>query len=153
MAKSQQTFNKSEKEKKRLKKRDDKRKKMEARKQEREENGTTGIPIAYLGHDGQLTDTPPDPSLKVKIKAKNIEIGVPKQTKEDREVLNPVRKGKVSYFDASKGYGFIIDDEDQEKYFTHVSAHLDTITDNDKVLFELEKGLKGLNAIKVQIIK
>lgn len=153
MAKSQQTFNKSEKEKKRLKKRDDKRKKMDARKQDREENGTVGIPIAYVDHDGQLTDTPPDPSLKVKIKAKNIEIGIPKQTKEDREAANPIRKGKVSYFDGSKGYGFIIDDENQEKYFTHVSGHLDSITDNDKVTYQLEKGLKGLNAVQVQVIK
>ena len=153
MAKSQQTFNKSEKEKKRLKKRDDKRKKMEARKQEREENGTVGIPIAYVGHDGQLTDTPPDPSLKVKIKAKNIEIGVPKQTAEDREALNPVREGKVSFFDGSKGFGFIIDNLTQEKYFTHVSGHIDAITENDKVSYELEKGLKGLNAVKVQLIK
>ena len=39
MAKSQQTFNKSEKEKKRLKKREDKRKKMEARKLDKEANG------------------------------------------------------------------------------------------------------------------
>ena len=37
MAKSQQTFSKSEKEKKRLKKRLDKQKKMEARKAEKEE--------------------------------------------------------------------------------------------------------------------
>jgi len=43
MAKSQQTFSKSEKEKKRLKKREDKRKKMEARKAEKEMNGTGGI--------------------------------------------------------------------------------------------------------------
>ena len=43
MAKSQQTFNKSEKEKKRLKKREDKRKKMEARRAEIKENGSKGI--------------------------------------------------------------------------------------------------------------
>ena len=42
MAKSQQTFNKSEKEKKRLKKREDKRKKMEARRAEIKENGSKG---------------------------------------------------------------------------------------------------------------
>ena len=74
MAKSQQTFSKSEKEKKRLKKREDKRKKMEARKLEKEENGTGGIPLAYVDHNGNLTDTPPDPSMKVKVKAKNITV-------------------------------------------------------------------------------
>ena len=68
MAKSQQTFNKSEKEKKRLKKREDKRKKMEARKLEKEENGgAESIPFAYVDQFGNLTDTPPDPSEKIKV--------------------------------------------------------------------------------------
>ena len=52
MAKSQQTFNKSEKEKKRLKKREDKRKKMEARKSDLKENGSKGIEFAYVDHNG-----------------------------------------------------------------------------------------------------
>ena len=47
MAKSQQTFNKLEKEKKRLKKREDKQKKKEARKAEAKENNK-GIQFAYV---------------------------------------------------------------------------------------------------------
>ena len=149
MGRSQQTFSKIEKEKKRLKKKEEKRKKMEARKLEKEENGTGGIPIAYVDHNGNLTDTPPDPSQKVKIKAKNIEIGIPK--KEDiEEEFDPVRNGKVSFFDNSKGFGFIIDTETNEKYFTHVSNILDDIAENDKVTFELEKGPRGMNAVKVK---
>ena len=54
MAKSQQTFNKSEKEKKRLKKREDKRKKMDARKAEAKEN-PKGIEFAYVDHNGNLS--------------------------------------------------------------------------------------------------
>ncbi|HAT67070.1 MAG TPA: DNA-binding protein, partial [Flavobacteriaceae bacterium] len=65
MGKSQQTYSKTEKEKKRAKKREDKRKKMEARKLEKEENGTAGIEFAYVDHMGNLVDTPPDPSKKV----------------------------------------------------------------------------------------
>lgn len=152
MAKSQQTFNKSEKEKKRLKKREDKRKKMDARKLDKDENGTGGIPIAYVDYNGNLTDTPPDPTLRVKVDAESIEIGIPKQTAEDKEALNPVREGKVSFFDSSKGFGFIIDAINQEKYFTHVSGHLDAIAENDKVSYELEKGMKGLNAVRVKKI-
>ena len=68
MARSQQTFNKSEKEKKRLKKREDKRKKMEARKAEAKEKGTKGIEFAYVDYNGNLTDTPPDPSQKIKVR-------------------------------------------------------------------------------------
>ena len=151
MAKSQQTFNKSEKEKKRLKKREEKRKKMEARKAAAKENGKKGIEFAYVDHNGNLTDTPPDPSLKVEVELESIVLGVPK--KEEEEAPDPVRKGKVSFFDSSKGFGFIIDSENNEKYFTHVSGIIDQITENDKVTFELEKGMRGMNAVKVTLQK
>ena len=36
-----------------------------------------------------------------------------------------------------------------EKYFTHVSGLIDTIIENDKVSFELERGMRGMNAVKV----
>ena len=149
MAKSQQSFNKNEKEKKRLKKREDKRKKMEARKADILENGKTGIEFAYVDHNGNLTDTPPDPSLKVEVEVESIVLGVPKQEEGDKE--DPIRNGKVSFFDSSKGFGFIIDTDNQEKYFTHISGIIDEITENDKVTFELEKGMKGLNAVKVKL--
>lgn len=149
MAKSQQTYSKSEKEKKRLKKREEKRKKMEARKLEKLEGGSKGIEFAYVDHNGNLTDTPPDPSMKAEIDVESINISVPKSIESDEEV-DPIRKGKVSFFDTSKGFGFIIDAEDQEKYFCHVSGLIDQIAENDKVSFELEKGMKGLNAVRVK---
>ncbi|RAJ11947.1 cold-shock protein [Olleya aquimaris] len=151
MAKSQQTFNKSEKEKKRLKKREDKRKKMEARKAEKEANGgSDGIQFAYVDFNGNLVDTPPDPELKEKIDAEEIVLGVPKKVEGEEE--DPVRNGKVSFFDTSKGFGFIIDTENNEKYFCHVSGLVDQIAENDKVSFELERGMKGMNAVKVKKI-
>ncbi len=153
MAKSQQTFNKSEKEKKRLKKREDKRKKMEARKAKAKESGKKGIQFAYVDHFGNLTDTPPDPSKKIKVKAKNIEVSVPKTLESDKEAIDPVREGTVSFFDTSKGFGFIVDSENQEKYFCHVSGLIDEITEGNKVSFELEKGMKGMNAVKVTLVK
>ena len=151
MAKSQQTYNKSEKEKKRLKERQDKKKKMEARKLDAKENGKKGIEFAYVDHNGNLTDTPPDPTLKVEVDIEDIILGIPK--KEEGEAEDPIRKGKVSFFDSSKGFGFIIDAENQEKYFTHVSGLIDQIAENDKVTFELERGMKGMNAVKVTLQK
>lgn len=150
MAKSQQTFSKSEKEKKRLKKRQDKQKKMDARKADKEENGTGGIQFAYVDHNGNLTDTPPDPTMKVVYELDDIQISVTK--KEDLPQEDPVRKGKVSFFDTSKGFGFIIDAANNEKYFTHVSGLIDQIAENDKVSYELEKGMRGMNAVKVKKI-
>ncbi len=146
MAKSQQTYNKKEKEKAKLKKREEKQKKKDARKADK----TPGIEFAYVDHNGNLTDTPPDPSLKVEIDAEEIVLGVPPQEEGDREAFDPVRQGKVSFYDPSKGFGFIIDNENNEKYFTHVSGIIDEITENDNVSFELEKGQRGMNAVKVQ---
>ncbi|WP_298497742.1 cold-shock protein [uncultured Algibacter sp.] len=150
MAKSQVTFNKIEKEKKRLKKRQDKQKKKEARKAEAKEN-PQGIQFAYVDFNGNLTDTPPDPAMREKVEAESIELGIPK--KEDREEEEPANKeGKVSFFDHSKGFGFIIDSINQEKYFVHVSGLLEDIEENDKVTYELERGQKGMNAVRVKKI-
>src|SRR5690606_14842490 len=126
MAKSQQTYNKKEKEKAKLKKREDKQKKKDARKADK----TPGNECAYVDNNGHLTDTPADPSLTPKFDAEEIVLGVPPQEEGDREVFDPVRKGKVSFYDPSKGFGFIIDNENNEKYFTHVSGIIDEITEN-----------------------
>tara|TARA_R110002167_G_scaffold26182_8_gene90279 strand:+ start:2930 stop:3385 length:456 start_codon:yes stop_codon:yes gene_type:complete len=149
MAKSQQTYNKTEKEKLRRKKREEKQKKKEARKAEAKEGGG-GIQFAYVDHDGNLSDTPPDPSKKIKVDAESIILGIPKKDDSDIEAFDPVRNGKVSFFDHSKGFGFIIDTENNEKYFTHVSGIIDEIDENDKVTFELEKGTRGMNAVRVK---
>lgn len=153
MAKSQQTFNKSEKEKKRLKKREDKRKKMEARKAEKAENGSTGIEFAYVDHFGNLVDTPPDPDLKVEVEAEDIVLGIPKKEETDEDKFDPVRQGTVDFYDSSKGFGFIIDAKDKQKYFCHVSGLKDDITEGNLVSFELEKGQRGMNAVKVTLVK
>lgn len=151
MAKSQQTFSKIEKEKKRLKKREDKKKKMEARKAEKEDGTSKGIEFAYVDYNGNLTDTPPDPSQKIEIEAEDIILGIPKKEDSDEEAFDPIRKGTVSFFDHSKGFGFIVDAENNEKYFTHVSGIIDEINENNKVTFELEKGQRGMNAIRVKL--
>lgn len=145
MAKSQQTFSKIEKEKKKIKKREDKLKKKAERKANSNKGNGLDSMIAYVDEHGFSTDTPPDP--KKKIKAENIEIAIPKREKEE---FDPIRKGKVAFFNDSKGYGFINDDEDQERYFVHANGLIDEIKEGDKVSFELEKGQKGLNAVRVK---
>ncbi|RDY61536.1 cold-shock protein [Flagellimonas nanhaiensis] len=149
MAKSQQTFSKREKEKKRQKKREEKQKKKEARRAEAKE-GDAGIPFAYVDKFGNLTETPPEPTGEEEIDASEIVLGIP-QKEESEEELDPVRKGKVAFFDHSKGFGFITDSETQEKYFVHISGLIDEINENDRVTFELEKGQKGMNAVRVSL--
>jgi CspA family cold shock protein len=62
-----------------------------------------------------------------------------------------VKEGTVKFFNESKGYGFIKDDESENEYFVHVSELVDRIKDNDKVTFELKEGRKGLNAVNVKL--
>jgi len=146
MAGSQETFGKKEREKKRLKKKQDKLLKKDARKA-----GAQNSEFIYVDEFGQLTDTPMDPTKKIKVDASTIEIGIPK--KEDRgEEESPNKEGKVSFFDTSKGFGFILDSTSQDKYFVHVSGLLEEVKENDKVTFELERGLKGMNAVRVKKI-
>lgn len=146
MAGSQETFGKKEREKKRLKKKKDK----QLKKEERKASGQDSM-FVYVDEFGQLTDTPPDPANKIKVDASSIEIGIPKkEDREEEEVADKV--GKVSFFDTSKGFGFILDTNSQEKYFVHVSGLIDQIAENDKVTFELERGLKGMNAVRVKKI-
>lgn len=149
MSRSQQTFSKREKEKKKQKKREEKQKKKEARRAEAEA-GDGGIPFAYVDKFGNLTDTPPEPSDEEEIDASEIVLGIPQKVEEE---YDPIRKGKVAFFDHSKGFGFIMDSETQEKHFVHVSGLNDEINENDKVTFELEKGQKGMNAVRVNLEK
>jgi len=147
MAKSQETFNKKEKEKKRQKKKLDKQKKKEERKSQEKEGGFDSM-IAYVDEFGNITDTPPDPTLKKKIiKAENIEIGVPKREKIEE---SSVKTGRVEFFNDTKGFGFIKDDNSRETYFVHVNGLIDKISENDSVSFELERGMKGMNAVNVK---
>lgn len=150
MAKSQATYSKIEKEKKRLQKREEKQKKKVARKAESKDK-PQGIQFAYVDYNGNLSDSPPDPTMKINIEAESIELSIPK--KENRVQENyKAKEGKVSFFDTSKGFGFIIDNTNQEKYFVHISGLLEPVKENDMVTYELERGQKGMNAICVKKI-
>lgn len=59
--------------------------------------------------------------------------------------------GLVKFFNETKGYGFIKEDESDNEYFVHVSGVIDKISENDKVTFDLEEGRKGLNATNVRL--
>jgi cold shock CspA family protein len=149
MAKSQQSYSKRQKEKERLKKREEKQKRKEARREEAKDKDES-IPFAYVDKYGNLTDTPPERDEEEEIEASEIILGIPKKEESDEE-FDPIRKGKVSFFDHSKGFGFIIDTETQEKHFCHVSRLNDEISEGDKVSFELEKGPRGMNAVNVSL--
>lgn len=59
--------------------------------------------------------------------------------------------GKVKFFNDSKGYGFIKEDESEKEYFVHVSGLVDEIRQDDSVTFDLKEGKRGLNAVNVKL--
>ena len=145
MSKSQETYSKKEKEKKRLKKRKEKEEKRLERKANSKGGGLDNM-IAYIDENGNISDTPPDPDKKVEIELEDIVTSIPKQEEFDMEAT---REGKIDFFNTDKGFGFIKEIGTNESYFVHYKGLIDDVTEGDKVSFELEKGMKGLNAINV----
>lgn len=150
MAKSRETFNKKETEKNKEKKRKEKEQRKEERKANAKSSTNWEDMMAYVDENGNISSTPPDPTKKRVIKEEDIEIGVPKQSNVK---VDPMRKGKVTFYNDSKGYGFIKDLDSQESIFVHVNSVIDPIKEGDKVTFEVEMGMKGPNAVRVKVVK
>lgn len=150
MGRSQESFNKKEVRNKKEKKRKDKEKKRLERK-DKDTSGSLDDMIAYVDEFGNITSTPPDPGKKKKeINIEDIEVSVPKQADIP---FDPNRKGIVTFFNDSKGFGFIKDTETQESVFVHVNNVLEEIKEGNLVSYEVEMGPKGPSAIKVKVTR
>jgi cold shock CspA family protein len=143
-----QTSGKKDREKKKLSKRKDKAQRKEERKANSNKGKGFEDMIAYVDEHGRLSSTPPDPAKKSSIKAEDIEIGVPKQKPVEPGDL--IRTGTVTFFNDSKGYGFIKDAITQESIFVHANGLVNPVKENDKVTFEVEMGHKGPIAVNVR---
>ena len=134
------TSGKREREKLKQTKRQDKQKK----KEERLSGGSRSFEdmLAYVDENGVLHTTPQDVKPKEEIDASQIEISVPRQSEiEEEEPMS----GRVEYFTASK------DAAGSEKYFFHITNAPAGIAEGDRVTFELERGTRGMNAVRIVI--
>ena len=57
--------------------------------------------------------------------------------------------GTVKFFDDTKGFGFILADDNQEEIFVHQTGLIHEIQEGDRVQFNLKTGKKGPNAVDV----
>jgi cold shock CspA family protein len=150
MSRSQETYGKKEVRKKNEKKRKEKEEKRARKKSEGKKSSFNDM-IAYVDEYGKLTSTPPDPEKKEVIIAENIELKITKNNPETAPDF--IRKGMVTFFNESKGYGFIRDLESHQSVFVHVNNLLEPVEENNIVTFEIGKGPKGPSAMKVKLFK
>ncbi|REE79969.1 CspA family cold shock protein [Lutibacter oceani] len=61
-------------------------------------------------------------------------------------------KGTVKFFNETKGFGFIKEDDSNKEHFVHISGLIDEIREGDEVEFDLQEGRKGMNAVNVKVI-
>jgi cold shock CspA family protein len=143
------SFNKRELEQRKESKRKKKQQKKDDRKSGTGSRSFEDM-IAYVDENGLIVDSPPDITQKSEIDATTIEVSVPKRVETEEDLI---LKGRVEYFSASKGYGFIKDLDSTEKYFFHINNALDPVAENNIVTFELMRGNKGLNATNIKLVK
>lgn len=143
-----ETFSKKEKEKLRQKKKKDKQEKKEDRKANAQKGQDLDQMMAYVDENGNISSVPPDPRRKRVINEEDIQIGVSRQ--EDIAQPDVVRQGTVTFFNTSKGYGFIKDQQTEESIFVHINGLIDSVGEQDKVTFTVTRTPKGPNAIEVK---
>ncbi|MDR0687980.1 MAG: cold shock domain-containing protein [Prevotellaceae bacterium] len=129
------------------KKKEQKRKDKQKRKEERKANSSGSLDdmIAYVDENGVITDTPPDPVKRQEVEIESIAVSTPKK----ENVAEVTLTGRVEFFNSSKGYGFIKSTADTNQYFFHISNAPANIAEGNMVTFELERGERGLNAVRI----
>lgn len=150
MGRSQETFGKKEVRIKKEKKRKEKEQKRALRRSEVKKSSFDDM-IAYVDEFGMITSAPPDPGKKTVIAAEDIELNITKNKPESAQDL--LRKGVVTFFNDSKGFGFIRELESNQRVFVHASSLLEPIAENNLVVFEIVKDQKGLSAVKVKLFR
>jgi CspA family cold shock protein len=64
-----------------------------------------------------------------------------------------MKTGTVKFYNETKGFGFIIDNESGKDFFVHATGLKDKVKQNDVVSFDVIEGKKGESAINVFLNK
>jgi len=63
-----------------------------------------------------------------------------------------IHNGVVKFFNDSKGYGFLTEEETGVDHFVHFSGLSDQVGRGDRVTFEIGEGKKGPMAVNVRYV-
>ncbi|HYH16878.1 MAG TPA: cold shock domain-containing protein [Flavisolibacter sp.] len=102
--------------------------------------------MAYVDENGNLSAHPPDPRLRKEVKLEDISL----EASGNNNQQPSERQGIVTFFDTTKGYGFIKEVDGHNSYFVHTNDLSVPIKERDKVVFEVAKGQKGMKAVQVR---
>jgi cold shock CspA family protein len=133
------------------KKKKEKQREKAERKVQRQSNAVKAKGLehmmAYVDENGNLTSVPPDPRRKKEIRAEDISLEASGNNSTETSSL---KHGTVTFFDISKGFGFIKDNDTPNSYFVHNNDLAVPIKERDRVVFEVAKGQRGMKAIMVR---
>lgn len=66
--------------------------------------------------------------------------------------MSTLKKGTIKFYNESKGFGFVIDNDSNDEYFVHASKLKDSVTKGNIVQFEAVETKKGKQAFNVQLV-
>lgn len=144
-----ETFSKRERRKKKIERRREKELRRDERRNTVVKSKSLEEMMAYVDENGNLSNTPPDPNKMHKIAASDIVIDIPRAAPDDPEA---VLTGIVNYFDPSKGYGFIINEQTKERLFVHVKSLAQPnieLAMGDIVSYTAMRSPRGMQAVSV----
>lgn len=148
MARPSETNNKKQREIKKQQHLREKKQKAEERKAGRKPKALEDM-MAYLDENGNISNQPPDLSKRKEIALEDIQIGTP--TLEERGTVDAdlAHKGRISFFNRNKGYGFIQAENGGERLFFHVQYLNEDVEEGDMVTFIPGRGPRGPQAMDI----
>ncbi|TDW97038.1 cold-shock protein [Dinghuibacter silviterrae] len=139
-----ESFSKKDKANKKKKDKQDKAQKMLDRKSNNNKGKGLNDMLAYVDENGNLSSTPPNAAARKEIALEDIQLGAAPIQPEETQ-----RTGTVSFFNSTKGFGFITDDKSGEDVFFHTNQLAQPVKEKDRVSFERERTPRGYSAVRV----
>ncbi|MFZ4861753.1 cold-shock protein [Sphingobacterium sp. Mn56C] len=62
-----------------------------------------------------------------------------------------MNKGKIKFFNETKGFGFITPEDGSGDVFVHISALKDQVAEGDVVTYDTERTQRGISAVNVKL--
>jgi len=147
-----ESFSKKENRNKKAKAKQDKAQKKQERKLNNNKGKSLEDMLAYVDENGNLSPVPPQGANLDDMAFNEVRSDNRQEPRSPRTAENPIRTGFVSFFNLSKGFGFITDDQSKERVFFHMNQLSQPLKEKDRVTFIQEKTSRGINAINVKKI-